>query len=98
MSDRRPDLVQDLGEDLSDRSGTRFGIRDLVRLESTRSITRFGRTSSCQFGTGCGTSLMPGLVANRVSGLGGDPERCHRSGARSDLVPGLLPDFLSNRL
>ena len=34
VPDQRPDLVQDLGQDPLDRSGTRFGIRDLVRLES----------------------------------------------------------------
>ena len=34
VPDRRPDLVQDLGKDLSDRSCTRFGIPDLVWLES----------------------------------------------------------------
>ena len=34
VPDRRPDLVQGRGQHLSDRSGTRFGIRDLVRLES----------------------------------------------------------------
>ena len=41
---------------------------------------------------------MPGLVANRVFDLGGDPERGHKSGARSDLVPGQLPDFVSSLL
>ena len=44
------------------------------------------------------TSLMPDLVENRVVDLGPDPEWCHRSGARSDLIPGLLPDLLSNLL
>ena len=34
VPDQRPDLVQDLGQDISDSSGTRFGIRDLVLLES----------------------------------------------------------------
>ena len=33
-ADRRPDLVQDLGQDQWGRSGSRFGIRDLARLES----------------------------------------------------------------
>ena len=41
---------------------------------------------------------MPDLVANRVFDLDRDPERCHRSGARSVLVPGLLPDVVSNLL
>ena len=69
------------------KHGTRSG-----NLSSGRSITRLGtrrgtrfRTSSCQFGTGCGTSLMLDLVANRVFDLGPNAEWCHRSGARFDL-------------
>ena len=109
-AERRPDLVHDLGQDLSGRSGcsTRFGIRDLVRLESDLASdqvpdlapdlwcgTRF-RTNSRQFGTECGTRWMPDLVANRIFDLGRDPERCHRSGSWSDLKQGLLPDVLSH--
>ena len=78
------------------RSGNLSSGRSITRFE-TRRGTRF-RTSSCQFGTGCGTSLMPDLVADRVLDLGPDPQCCPRSGARSDLVPGLSPDFVSNRL
>ena len=43
-------------------------------------------------------SSVRNVVANRIFYLGRDPERCHRSGSRSDLVSGLLPDFLSHQV
>ena len=94
--------------DLSDRSGTRFGIRDLVRLESDLASDQVPDLAPDQLPdlvqdvapdvVPIRASSVRNVVANRIFYLGRDPERCHRSGARSDLVPGLSPDFVSNLL